>query len=365
MDNIKRIAVIMAGGGDSYFWPYSNSEKSKTFSFIFGEGSLIQNTYKRLLSIFPKEDIYIVTIKKTYDFVKEQVPEIADENIFLEPSRRGTAPCLSLAAYLLKDKIPEKAIISALPVDHVITDLKNFEKCIALANETANLYDGVVTIGLKPTRAETCYGYLQYDDSPVGLEKLFEQGVRKGITFAEKPDVATAQRFIDCGDFLWNSGIYVMNMKTLLNKIDKYLYNYTDIFEKISLIYGQEVKETEIENLYKSMPKISLDNGILEKSDSVFVVKGDFEWTDLNNWDEFYRISNKNAENNILMGNIISIDNKDSLIASSDKMLAVVGLEDVIVINSDFGILVCKRSESERVHEIMSYMKQHSINQQS
>jgi mannose-1-phosphate guanylyltransferase len=363
MENNKRIAVIMAGGGDSYFWPYSNAEKAKTFSFIYGKDTLLQNTYKRLSNIFAKEDIYIVTLKKTYKLVMEQIPEISVENIFLEPSRRGTAPCLSLAAFLLKNKVPENTIITAFPVDHIITDQAKFAQSIELANETAQKFNVVVAIGLKPTRAETSYGYLQYDETPEGLESFFERGVRKGITFAEKPDIATAQRFIDCGDFLWNSGIYTMNMKTLLHKIDKYLYNYSDIFGKISLIYGQDGKETEIENLYKSMPKISLDNGILEKSDSVFVVKGDFDWTDLNNWDELYRISDKNTESNLLLGNVISIDNNNSFIASSDKMVAVVGLEDVIVINSEFGVLVCKRSESERVHEIMNYMKQNSINQ--
>lgn len=363
MENIKRIAIIMAGGGDSYFWPYSNSEKSKTFSFIYGEGTLLQNTYKRLSGMFSKEDIYIVTIKKTYHYVKEQLSEIADENIFLEPSRRGTAPCLSLVGYLLKDRVPENTIISAFPVDHVITDLRSFEQCVSLANEAAFESDGVVTIGLKPTRAETCYGYLQYDDSPDGIENLYKRGVRKSITFAEKPDAATAQRFIDSGDFLWNSGIYVMSMKTLFQKIEKYLYNYTDIFEKICLFYGKEGKETEIENLYKSMPKISLDNGILEKSQVVYVVKADFDWTDLNNWDELYRISKKDADGNLLIGNVISIDNKESFIASGDKIVAVIGLEDVIVINSEFGILVCKRSESDRVHEITSYMKRNNIKQ--
>jgi len=364
MENINRIAVIMAGGGDSFFWPYSNSEKSKTFSFIFGEGSLLQNTYKRLLTLFSKEDIYIVTIKNTYKLVIEQIPEISEENILLEPSRRGTAPCLSLAAYILKDKLPENTIISAFPVDHIITNMRNFDQCLALANETANKFDGVVALGLTPTRAETCYGYLQYDDSPEGLESLFSRGVRRGITFAEKPDIATAQRFIDSGDFLWNSGIYVMNLKTLLYKIDKYLYNYADIFEKISLIYGEQSKETEIENLYKSMPKISLDNGIIEKSHEVYVVKCDFEWTDLNNWDEFYRIGQKDAESNLLLGNVVSIDNNNSLIASGDKIVAVIGMEDVIVINSEFGILVCKRGESDRVHEILSYMKLNSIKQE-
>ncbi len=363
MKNIKKIAVIMVGGGDSYFWPYSNAEKSKTFSMIHGKGTFLQNTYARLLGLFPPDDIYIVTVKESYAFVIEQVPDVDNSHIILEPSRRGTAPCLSFVAFFLKDKLPEDTIITAFPVDHVIADLWSFQQSVSIAIEVASKRDAIVTIGLKPSRAETNYGYLQYSESPNEVEEFFDRGVRKGITFAEKPDIATAQRFIESGDFLWNSGIYVINMKTFFAKVDKYLHEYSDIFEKVCALYGKEDKQTEIENLYKSITRTSLDNGILEKSQLVYIVKGEFEWTDLNNWDEFHRISKKDADNNLLNGNIISIDNKNTIISSGDKMLAVIGMEDVIIINSEFGILVCKRSESERVLEIINYMKLNNIKQ--
>jgi mannose-1-phosphate guanylyltransferase len=358
----KKVAIIMAGGFGARFWPRSTDKNPKQFIHLYGEGTMIQNTFTRLLKIFPKEDIYIVTSKAWGKLVQEQLTEIPKENIILEPFGRNTAPCLALAAMILASKYGPDTIIAAFPSDHIIFNIREFCESVELGCKTADELNGIITIGINPTRPEKSFGYVQVRKDTGKLGELYEKGVRYSSNFAEKPDVATAQRFIDSGDFLWNSGIFISKIDVFAEAMEKYWPEDYALFKLLSDYIDGDYFQENVEQTYRQITSLSVDYAILEKADNVFVVQSSFRWSDIGNWDEQFRLSMKDARNNVIEGDVIPINTSNCLVSSHNKLIGIVGVSDLIIIDSDEALLICKRGHSDEVMEVVDFLRRKHIN---
>lgn len=359
---MKMLAVILAGGTGPKMWPRSTESRPKQFTHMNGDGTMLQNTFARISGIFHTNDIYVVTNEEYTSTVKEQIPSLSTENIISEPFGRNTAPALALTNLILEKKYEENTVVCVFPSDHIITNLGEFRESINTAVEFAYKRNGIVTLGIYPTRPETQYGYVQIDEEKRDLGQNYHMGIRYGINFAEKPDKGTALRFIESGDFLWNSGIIFYKINVFTEKLAKYLPDLHREFVNLKKHFATKNFNRELIVLYKKIDSISVDYGIMENSQNVFVVKSTFNWTDLEVWDELFRISMKDAKGNAIEGDVISINSKNCFISANEKMIGVVGIDDLIVIDTDKALLICKKNESEKVQEIVDYMKRKSIN---
>ncbi|MDQ7816931.1 MAG: mannose-1-phosphate guanylyltransferase [Melioribacteraceae bacterium] len=343
-------AVIMAGGVGSRFWPRSKERKPKQLIRIAGENTMIQDTVKRLNGLVKKENIFVITNKIQKLRVKEQLPEIPEENIIDEPFGKNTAACIGLASVLVKAKNKE-AVTITLPSDHLIKDDEQFRECLSTAANFAYKSKGLVTIGITPTRPETGYGYIQFDEDGV------DKNIHKVLTFAEKPNLATARRFLESGDFLWNSGIFIWRVDTILNEIKKYLPDLYEGLETLEPSINTPDFEKQLVQVYGQLKSISIDYGVMENSDNVYLTKADFYWNDLGNWEAVYEISDKNEEGNALIGDVYTQNTFGSYIFSPRKFTATIGVENLIVINTNEALLVCHRNNAQDVRQIVDYLK--------
>lgn len=359
----KRIAIIMAGGLGARLWPRSTENSSKQFIHLLGDGTMIQNTVRRLMNIYPPEDIYVVTIKEMYELAKEQLKELPEENFILEPFIRNTAPCLALSSVILENKYSDDTVVSVFPSDHVIFNRGEFYESVNIACESAYSLDGIVTIGIKPTRPEKSFGYIQIKkDDQKGLGELYDRGLRYSANFAEKPDTATAQRFIDSGDFLWNSGIFTWKFKTFWDAMEKYWPEDTAMLKMLKDHVGTDNFKENVEHTYRQISSLSVDYAILEKAKNVYVVQSSFKWSDMGNWDELYRLSMKDARNNVIEGDVIPINASNCLVSSKGKLIGIVGVKDLVVIDSDDAMLICRKGHSDDVMEIVDFLRRKNIN---
>jgi len=343
-------AVIMAGGVGSRFWPRSKERKPKQLIRIVGENTMIQDTVKRLDGLVKKENIFVITNKIQKLRVKEQLPQIPEENIIDEPFGKNTAACIGLASVIIKSKNPE-AVTITLPSDHLIKDDELFRECLLTAANYAYKSKGLVTIGITPTRPETGYGYIQFD------EESIEKNIYKVLTFAEKPNLATARRFIESGDFLWNSGIFVWRVDSILNEIKNYLPDLYDGLLKIESSINTCDFEKTVVQVYGQLKSISIDYGVMEKSNNVYLTKADFYWNDVGNWEAVYEISDKNEEGNAIVGDVYTQNTFGSYIFSPRKFTATIGVENLIVINTNEALLICHRNNAQDVRQIVDYLK--------
>jgi mannose-1-phosphate guanylyltransferase len=343
-------AVIMAGGVGSRFWPRSKERKPKQLIRIAGENTMIQDTVKRLNGLVKKENIFVITNKIQKLRVKEQLPEIPEENIIDEPFGKNTAACIGLASVLIKSKNQE-AVTITLPSDHLIKDDEQFRECLSTAANFAYKSKGLVTIGITPTRPETGYGYIQFDEDGV------EKNIFKVLTFAEKPNLATARRFLESGDFLWNSGIFIWRVDSILNEIKKYLPDLYEGLETLEPSINTPDFEKQLVHVYGQLKSISIDYGVMENSDNVYLTKADFYWNDVGNWEAVYEISEKNEEGNALIGDVYTQNTFGSYIFSPRKFTATIGVENLIVINTNEALLVCHRNNAQDVRQIVDYLK--------
>jgi mannose-1-phosphate guanylyltransferase len=269
---------------------------------------------------------------------------------------------MGLAELLLHEKYDDDAILAAFPADHYIENVGEFSQSIEFAMRAAEETEGIVTIGIEPTRPETQYGYVQIKDEPGDLGELYDYGVRYTQTFAEKPDRGTALRFIESGDFLWNSGIFVLSLGAVRHAMEKYLPEHALQFRSIKKHIGRETFEENLDYIYRQMNSISFDYAIMEKAGNVFVVESSFQWSDLGTWDELYRLSMKDARNNVIEGDVISINTSNSFVSSQGKIIGVIGLDDVIVVDSDEALLICKRGDADSISDLLDYLKRKNIN---
>lgn len=351
---MKLFALIMAGGIGSRFWPRSKEKTPKQLLKILGENTMIQSTVDRLDGIISKENIFIITNKIQREEIIRQLPEIPAENILEEPFGRNTAACIGLASIIIEEKCDD-AVIVVLPADHIIRDKESFHKTLALAADFADKDKGLVTIGIIPTRPETGYGYIQIDD------EIITDNIHKVLTFAEKPNYATAVRFLESGDFLWNSGMFIWRIDSILEEMRKYMPELSEGLE----IIKKDIKTSNFTevliNVYGQLRKISIDYGVMEKSQKVFLVKGDFGWSDVGSWEEVYQLSPKNDEGNALVGQVFTDDTTESYIYSPNKFTAVIGAENFIVINTDDALLICRRDKAQDVKKVIEHLKYNKI----
>jgi len=347
----------MAGGVGSRFWPLSRSAKPKQFLDILGTGkTFLQQTFDRFKNICPPENILIVSNKDYKDLILEQLPEVLEENVLLEPMRRNTAPCIAYANYKIREKNPEANIIVA-PSDHLIMNEAEFERVIRQGLDFVNENDALLTLGIKPNRPETGYGYIQINHN----QKIEESECKptKVKTFTEKPNLEMAKIFFESGEFFWNSGIFLWKLNSIMGAFDKYLAEVNELFKKGIGVYNTDGEQKFIDQTYSESKNISIDYGIIEKADNVYVLCADFGWSDLGTWGSLYENSQKNEENNTVMGkNVLLYDTKNSIInMPEDKLVVIQGLKDYIAVESDGILLICKREDEQKIRQFVKDVK--------
>lgn len=340
--------IIMAGGVGSRFWPVSRNAKPKQFLDFFGTGiSFLQQTYNRFAKIIPPENILVVTSEQYNALVQEQLPGMLRENILLEPHRRNTAPCIAYATYKLQKKNPNATVVVA-PSDHLILDEDRFLATVSSALEYAQDHSDLFTLGIKPTRPETGYGYIQTNrtqEKQIGGSRVFSVK-----TFTEKPDKELAKVFMESGEFLWNSGIFVWNVNAISQELEKHLPDIANQFKDIVPYYYTDKEEEYIKGIYEGCNGISIDYGVMEKTSRSWVFETSFGWSDVGTWEALYHLGQKDEDNNLMSVGDSMIDRVEgSIIVSNedDKLVVVKGLKDYMVINTDDVLLVCPRDEVE------------------
>lgn len=344
--------AIMAGGIGSRFWPESRNSHPKQFLDILGTGkSLIQWTFERFKNICPVENIFVITNENYIKTLKEQIPEVQDNNILSEPSRKNTAACAAYIAYKLKLMNPKANIIMS-PADHLIFDDRKFERDVIDALDFVSKNNVLVTMGIKPTRPDTGYGYIQYDTTK-NIERLYQ--VR---TFTEKPSLELAETFIRSGDFLWNSGIFVWNINTIIEEFEKFLPEMSELFGSVDS-YNSANEYDGIAKVYPQCTNISIDYGIMEKSKRVYVIPSFFGWCDLGTWNSAYDNSEKDYLGNAVYGkNVMIIDASQCMVKVPDnKLLVLQGLENFIVVDTIDVLLICERAREQQIKDYVAEVK--------
>ena len=349
--------VIMAGGSGTRFWPRSREERSKQFLTIFGQASLIESTLKRYSALVPWKDIYIVTKKCQREELEKHRLNVPTENLIYEPYGKNTAPCIGLAALFVEKRDPDGVMIVS-PSDHLIQAKRHFKKTINAGVRLAEEKEGLVTIGIKPERPSTGYGYIQVhqDIGPVDGMKAFSIK-----TFAEKPNLATAKRFLRSGDFYWNSGIFIFRVSCFLNEVKTHLPDLFDGLQEIKKHIDKPSYEDVLQTVYQQIPNISIDYGIMEKTRHVYLIRGDFGWNDLGSWEQVHKLSPKDDDGNVVLGDAVLVDVKNSYVYNSKGIVAVLGLEDVVVVHEGGATLVCRRDRAEEVKQIVDRLKRKKL----
>ncbi len=349
-------AIVMAGGVGSRFWPRSKQQKPKQLIRILGENTLIQDTVNRLDGIIKKENIIIVTNRLQRIRVREQLYNIPEENIIAEPFGKNTAPCIGLATVHLRKKC-EDALTIVLPADHVINNVKEFHNSILRAAEYASKSKELVTIGITPSYPETGYGYIQFNEDEIAGK------IHKVQTFAEKPNVATARRFLEDGGFLWNSGIFVWSLNAIMEQIEKYLPDHYQGLLEIEKAIGTDDYEKTLTKTYGQFKSISIDYGILENSDKVCVTQGEFDWSDLGSWEAVYELSPKDDDGNVTVGDVYTENSYSSYVFSPQKFTALIGVEHLLVINTKDALLICHRNNAQDVKNVVDHLRMNKRNE--
>lgn len=344
-------ALIMAGGNGERFWPLSTDEKPKQFLNLLGETTMIQMTVKRLEGLIPIERIFIATAKQYVNLIKKQIPFLPERNIVIEPIRRNTAPCIALSAFTI-NKYYSNSVIAVLPSDHLIKNEEEFRNKIISAYEfvESDCDDLIVTIGMKPDRPETGYGYIKIKGD--GEERKYNTfNIYEVEKFVEKPNVETAEQYLAEGDFLWNGGIFVWKTNTILNLVRKFLNKTYMILDEIAATTDGAFTK-KLEERYKDVENVSVDYGIMEKADKIYVIPVDIGWDDVGTWNAIERISEKDQGNNICIGDVRNINSINNMIITNSKPIVVVGVKNTFVIETDEMIFVGNKEEIENIKDI-------------
>jgi mannose-1-phosphate guanylyltransferase len=335
----------MAGGVGSRFWPFSTNEKPKQFLDFFGTGrSLLRMTYERLDGIVPASNVFIVTNKIYKDTILEQLPELAENQVLLEPMRRNTAPCIAYAVYRIQKQNP-KANIVVLPSDHLITNEKEFQRVITEGLRFVANNDALLTLGMKPTRPETGYGYIQFGN---GGDEL-----RKVKTFTEKPNLEMAKVFLSSGEFAWNSGMFLWRADVIINQFNQHLPEVADKFEQGIDAYATDNEQTFINRIYPECPNISIDYGIMEKAENVYVMLADFGWSDLGTWGSLHEITSKDSYNNaVAKCQTMFYNAQNNMVALPEGELVVIdGLDGYLVARDNGVLLICPKDQESKIRQ--------------
>ena len=344
----------MAGGIGSRFWPISRSSYPKQFIDILGTGkTLIQNTYERFLKVCPKENIYVVTNESYTKLVKQQLPDMADGQILTEPVMRNTAPCVAYGCFKIESLNPEAVIVVA-PSDQQILDEDAFVSAIEKSLQTAASTDSLITLGIKPSRPDTGYGYIQYTDQAIN------QDFHKVKTFTEKPTLEIAKTFIQSGDFLWNAGIFVWSAQAIVKAFGRHLPEMHEIFAEARPVYNTEEEKSYVHKAYQQCINISIDYGIMEKADNVYVLPSAFGWSDLGTWASIYDLAEKDYVGNAVIPSekVIMYDSSNCMVnVPGEKLVILQGLHDFIVVESNNTLLICPRDQEQNVKQVVADVK--------
>ena len=362
--------VIMAGGVGSRFWPYSREERPKQFLDFFGTGrSLLQMTVDRFRPLVPIENVFVVTNVAYKQMILEQIPDLKESQILCEPARRNTAPCIAYATAHIRALCLRKAGLTAknqdwnrpemkvnivvAASDHLILEEEKFRQVIARAFDFVSANKVICTLGMQPTRPETGYGYIQFvaDELDMKDERMKEEGIYPVKTFTEKPNLEMAKVFMESGEFLWNSGIFIWNLQTISEAFRYLLPEVADRFREGELLMGTDKEEDFIEEIFPKCPNISIDYGIMEKADNVYVLPSSFGWSDLGTWGSLYELSEKDENGNVSLHSRTHFhDAKGNIVVLEKGKVAIVeGVDDMIIVEQGGALLVCKKAEEQKI----------------
>ncbi len=352
-------AVVLAGGIGSRFWPLSRLERPKQFLKVFGEQSLIEDTVHRLRHRFQPENILIITNQLHEERTRRLFPRLPPRNIIGEPLGRNTAACIGLAALLLRARDPDSSMI-VLPADHYIGDREEFLCTLERALQTCR-NQHLVTLGIQPTSPETGFGYIQFQPEEI------EPGVYPVKTFAEKPDLKTARLFLQSGDFLWNSGIFIWETRTIVEALERWLPETWETLEELSTQLDSPDFGRHLAHCYRQLRSISIDIGVMEPASqtpgAIRVIQSSFPWNDVGTWAEVHRMREKDGGDNVVVGDAVVVDSNRCLVHAPDRVVALVGMRDTIVVDSDDALLVCRMDAHQDVRHVIARLKEDGLHE--
>ncbi len=348
---MKKTALIMAGGRGERFWPKSRKNLPKQFLSLTSDGkTMIQLTVERILPFVSIQDVYVVTNKDYKELVIEQLPDLPKENILCEPIGRNTAPCIGFGAVYITHKY-EDAVMIVLPSDHLIKHAEMFCNTLKEACEIAESGDNLVTLGITPSYPETGYGYIKFiSNQQIGHAYEVER-------FVEKPDYETANKYFKNGEYLWNSGMFIWKTSTILKNIREYMPELYNGLEVIKNALATSKQEEILRNEFEKFVSISIDYGILEKSKNIYTLPGNFGWDDVGAWLAISRIRDADDRNNIVSGNVITVDSRNCIIEGADKLIATIGLQNLIIIDTKDATLICNKDDVGNIKKILEILK--------
>lgn len=347
-----RYCIIMAGGVGSRFWPISRNSRPKQFLDILGTGkSFIRQTYERFSGMILPENFLVVTNAKYKDMVLEHIPELREDQVLCEPLGRNTAPCIAYAAYKLKKLNPNSSMV-VTPSDHLVLNGQEFTKIITEGFEFAENNDSLVTVGIKPTRPDTGYGYIQIDPAD-------QKGTLNRVkTFTEKPTLEVAKAFVESGEFFWNSGIFIWKTKDIINEFQSHLPEIDQLFTSIDSSYNTGDEREAINKIYPECRNISIDYGIMEKAENVYVRCGDFGWSDIGTWGSLYTFSQKDEESNAVSGEALTYNTQGCVINLPEGKIAVIqGMKDFIIADTEDALLICPKKDEQDIRRFVEDIK--------
>lgn len=351
-------ALIMAGGEGTRFWPLSSKDKPKQFLNLNSEQSMLEDTFDRISDFIPAEHIFIATNKKYKKKVELLLTKIPSTNIIVEPAKKNTAPAIGLASMIINTRFPGSTTV-VLPADHYISDQKTFVEIIKRAVMAASWQEKLITLGIKPERPETGFGYIKCGKKVDTIESkpLFEV-----LKFTEKPDFQTAKYFLESDSYLWNSGIFIWKLSSILNKIEKHLPDLYNSLLKVKKALGSKREKQVIQNEYRKMEAISIDFGILEKTNDILVIPASFNWDDIGSWTALEKIKTKDKNGNIKAANHFGIDTNDSIIYSdTKKLITTLGIDNLILVETEKAILVCNKDRAQEVKKLRNLLAEKKL----
>ena len=348
---LKKTALIMAGGRGERFWPKSRKSLPKQFLSLTDDGkTMIQLTVERILPLVKMEDIYISTNRDYKELVRQQLPGIPEENILCEPVGRNTAPCIGLGAVHMRKKY-EDAVMYVLPSDHLIKYTSIFLSTLTDAGEVAEQGENLVTLGITPDCPETGYGYIKFLPDQM-LGRAFEVD-----RFVEKPDLETAKEYVASEQYLWNSGMFIWKVSTILKNLETYLPETYEGLNRIADAIGTEEEELVLEKEFSAFQSESIDYGIMEKAKNIYILSGSFGWDDVGSWLAVGRIKKSNEFGNVINGNAVTVDTKNCIIQGGKKLIATVGIEDIIVVDTEDALLICEKDSAGNIKKVLENLK--------
>ena len=348
---VKKVALIMAGGRGERFWPRSRKNMPKQFLPLTNDGkTMIQKTVERILPLVELQDIYVVANQDYKALVREQLPDLPEENIFCEPMGKNTAPCIGLGAIHMVKKYGDATMI-VLPSDHLIQYTAMFVNTLSDACEIAEQGDNLVTIGITPDSPETGYGYIKFNSTKT-LGRGFEVEC-----FVEKPDLETAKAYLATEQYLWNSGMFIWKASTIMKNLKEYLPKIYGGLCRIGAAIGTEEEQVVLEQEFRAFKPESIDYGVMEKARNIYILSGTFGWDDVGSWLAVSRIKKSNEFGNVIEGNVVAVDTKNSIIQGQDKLIAAVGVNNLIIVDTEDAVLICNAENAGDIKKVLENLK--------